>query len=141
MIGNQTTLVHNSRQMSSPVTYTPKQVELLEFIQQFVETKGYSPTYSEIGDHFGINSVTAWEHLNALIKKGAVAKKKYESRGIYIRDPSYQPVMTIRNKILALIEKGDQKFIEFLLETADEIREGQLKSSAHNAGGATSPHN
>lgn len=124
--------------MDKQIAYTPKQLEVLVFIQQFIETKGNSPTYSEIGDHFGITSVSAWETLNALIKKGAVDKKKYEPRGLYIRDPKYQPVMTIRNKILALIEKGDRKFIEFLLETADGIREGKIPAPAHSQSGAGS---
>jgi SOS-response transcriptional repressor LexA len=127
--------------MSRTMIYTPKQMELLIFIQHFIETKGYAPTYSEIGDHLGVKSVTAWEHLNALIKKGAVGKRKYESRGIYIRDPNYQPVKTIRNKILALIAKGDQEFIKFLLETADGIRERELATSTHTTSVAGNPDN
>lgn len=126
MVANNPRLNHNMLAMDVP-TYTPRQVQVLEFIQQFIEKNGYSPTYSEIGDEFGVASVTAWETVNNLIKKRALDKKKHDSRGIYIKDVNYQPVPKIRNQILALVQRGDQEFIEFLLETADGIREGQQK--------------
>jgi SOS-response transcriptional repressor LexA len=116
--------------MANPISYTPKQLKLLKFIKEFIEKNEFAPTYSEIGDHFSITSVSAWENVNALVKKGAVNRKKSESRGIYIRDPKYQPVIRIENKVLEMVEKGDPKFIAFILETADAIR-----ASTATAGG------
>ncbi len=113
--------------------YTPRQVQVMEFVQNFIERQGYSPTYSEIGDHFEVTSVTAWEIVNTLVKKGALDKKKHDSRGIYIKDVNFQPVPKIRNQILALVQRGDQKFIEFLLETADGIREETSTAHSENS--------
>ena len=119
--------------MAAPITYTPKQVELLKFIKSFIEKNEFAPTYSEIGDNFHITSVSAWENVNALIKKGAVNRKKYDSRGIYIKDPKYQPVIRIENKVLELVEKGDPKFLAFILETADAIRSKAATSGGENS--------
>lgn len=50
---------------------TPKQKQILEFIEQFIEENGYSPSYREIAESFGFSSVaTVAEHVENLRLKG-----------------------------------------------------------------------
>lgn len=54
-------------------TLTKKQSEILAFIKGYGEDHGYSPTYREIADHFGLSSVaTIHQHVKALEGKGAL---------------------------------------------------------------------
>jgi len=52
-------------------TLTKKQHDILDFVTQFIDDKGYSPSYREIGDNFNLASVaTVAEHVNTLRTKG-----------------------------------------------------------------------
>ena len=54
----------------SPVTLYKKQKQILEFISQYIQVNGYSPTLQEIADAMGLSSLaTVHEHLQALEKK------------------------------------------------------------------------
>jgi repressor LexA len=56
-------------------TVTPRQMEILRYIRDFRKSRGYSPTFQEIGDHLDLTKVTVFEHVGALEKKGAAKKK------------------------------------------------------------------
>lgn len=50
---------------------TPKQKQILDYIEQFIEENGYSPSYREIAEHFQFSSVaTVAEHIENLRLKG-----------------------------------------------------------------------
>jgi DNA (cytosine-5)-methyltransferase 1 len=52
-----------------------KQSEILNFIKEFTEQEGTSPTLHQISHHFGLTSVsTAHSHLSKLIDEGHIAK-------------------------------------------------------------------
>ncbi len=72
--------------------YTKKQRDLLEFVARYQRENGVSPTLQEIGEEFGISRVTAFQHVNALEKRGAVTHRAREARSLEILDPSYKPV-------------------------------------------------
>jgi repressor LexA len=62
---------------------TPRQREILGFIAQHIEQKGFPPTRSELCSHFGFRSPNAAEsHLRALARKGAIELERGRSRGI-----------------------------------------------------------
>lgn len=62
---------------------TPRQTEILLFIQSIQERTGMPPTRTEIADHFGFRSTYASEkHLQALEKKGVIELLPGTSRGI-----------------------------------------------------------
>ncbi len=60
--------------------YTKKQRDLLEFVAKYQRENGVSPTLQEIGEEFGISRVTAFQHVNALEKRGAVTHRAREAR-------------------------------------------------------------
>ena len=53
---------------------TIKQQDLLDFIGDFTNTMHMSPTIYEIAAHLGVRPSTAFVHLHALCKKGAVTR-------------------------------------------------------------------
>jgi len=71
--------------------YTKKQRDLLQFISDFQKDYGYSPTLDEMAGYFKISRVTAFGHVKALEKKGALKRRPHESRSIQILDPEFSP--------------------------------------------------
>jgi repressor LexA len=64
---------------------TKKQRQILDYVESFVETNGYSPSYEEIADHFGYNSLaTVHEHLTNLEQKGFLRKNYNKSRSLEV---------------------------------------------------------
>lgn len=68
-----------------PATLYNRERQLLEFITQFIQRYGYSPTLKEIGDALNMGSpATVHEHVDRLRQKGFVRKLDGTARGIEI---------------------------------------------------------
>ena len=65
---------------------TPRQRQVLDFIQGFTADQGYPPTVREIAGHFRIDYRAAIDHLRALEKKGSLTRSS-KSRGIQVFRP------------------------------------------------------
>jgi repressor LexA len=66
---------------------TPRQKEILEVIQDFMDESGMPPTRAEIARQLGFKSANAAEeHLRALQKKGVLELLPGASRGIRLKD-------------------------------------------------------
>ena len=66
---------------------TKKQLAVLNFIQDFTEENGHSPSYREICEGVGLSSVSAVaEHIDNLVAKGALKKTPGEARSLEILD-------------------------------------------------------
>lgn len=75
---------------------TEKQQEILNFIQEFIELNSYSPSYREIGKHFGIASTFGVKrHIDALIKKGCLNSESNFSRTLSIINNESHPAPKI----------------------------------------------
>lgn len=61
---------------------TPKQLRILQLIRESRLTKGYSPTMQELADALGVSKVTVFEHVEALIKKGALNRDPNKARSL-----------------------------------------------------------
>src|SRR3990167_3827128 len=69
-----------------PIVYR-RQRDLLEFISQYMQKRGYAPTLAEICDGLGLRSpATAHEHIQNLIDKGVLKKDEGVRRGLEIVD-------------------------------------------------------
>lgn len=65
------------------VSLTPRQHEILTMIGAFDAQYGRPPTRQEIADHFGFASANAaQEHVNALVRKGALSRTSFKARGL-----------------------------------------------------------
>lgn len=71
----------------SPVTLYKRQKQILDFISQYIQMNGTSPTLQEIADAMNLSSLaTVHEHLNTLEKKGVIKKYEGAVRGIEVLD-------------------------------------------------------
>ena len=62
---------------------TKRQQEILDFIEEFRQKRGYPPTLREIGNEFGISSTNGVRvNLAALEKKQYIIRRPWLSRGI-----------------------------------------------------------
>ncbi|EKD91357.1 MAG: LexA repressor [uncultured bacterium] len=70
-----------------PVTLYRKQKQVLNFIRDYIEKYGYSPTLGEIAEAMGVSSLaTVHEHVQTLAKKGVIKKFEGAVRGIEVLD-------------------------------------------------------
>jgi len=70
-----------------PVTLYRRQRQIVDFIAQYMQKNGYSPTLKEIAESLGVSSLaTVHEHLNALVKKRVIRKFEGAVRGIELID-------------------------------------------------------
>lgn len=65
---------------------TPKQLRILRLIRDWRIRRGYSPTMQELADEIGVSKVTVFEHVEALIKKGALVREPNRARSLSIAD-------------------------------------------------------
>lgn len=63
---------------------TPKQLTILTRIRDLRLARGYSPTMQELADELGVSKVTVFEHVEALIKKGALIRQPNKARSLEI---------------------------------------------------------
>ena len=70
-----------------PVTLYKRQKQILDFIIQYIQKNGSSPTLSEIAQAIGVSSLaTVHEHLTAMEKKGVIRRYNGAVRGIEVTD-------------------------------------------------------
>ena len=93
------------------MNYTPKQLQILKMIKRSQEERGFSPTYAEIAHVMDVSPVTVFEHIQALEKKGAIKKRKFESRSLEIVDPHFDTTQddtpSLREAVRSLIEHAE----------------------------------
>ena len=65
---------------------TKRQQEIFDFLKAFIETRGYPPTYKEIGDYFNISAVAAKHHLYGIERKGFIDLPVGKIRSIRVNE-------------------------------------------------------
>ncbi|KKU87634.1 MAG: LexA repressor [Microgenomates group bacterium GW2011_GWF2_47_9] len=66
-----------------PITLYKRQKQIIEFISQYIQKFGTSPTLQEIASALGVSSLaTVHEHLQTLAKKGVIRRFEGAVRGI-----------------------------------------------------------
>ncbi len=91
-----------------PVTLYKRQRQILDFISQYIQKNGYSPTLQQIAEALGVSSLaTVHEHLSAMVKKKVIKKFEGAVRGIEIVDKKLSNFTNgIELPILGLIAAG-----------------------------------
>ncbi|MBR5647991.1 hypothetical protein IKW73_03645 [Candidatus Saccharibacteria bacterium] len=98
------------------IKLTKKQLALLNFVQDFTEEKGYSPSYREIMAGMGLSSVSAVaEHIDNLVEKGVLRKNPGAARSLEILD--YRHEETVELFKMKLIDAKEEEK-ETLLKAA-----------------------
>ena len=96
---------------------TKKQKQLLEYIVEFTEVHGVSPSYREIAAGLGLSSVSAIaEHIDNLVALGAIKKVPGAARSLEVVDLSYPETTALFQNALT-IATSDERAV--LLQAAD----------------------
>ena len=97
---------------------TERQATLLDFLKIHNERKGLPPSYTDIAKHFGIARQSAFDYIQALIKKGKLKKLPNSNRGYEIGEEKVEfnfskiPVIgVIAAGTPILAEENIEKFI------------------------------
>jgi repressor LexA len=86
---------------------TKRQREILDFIESFIHTSGYSPSFEEIADFFGYRSLaTVHEHLSNLERKGYIRRNYNESRSVEPLESARPQTVAAGLPLLGLVAAG-----------------------------------
>ncbi len=95
------------------IKLTKKQLALLDFLQDFTETVGYSPSYREIMTGLGLNSVSAVaEHVENLVEKGVLKKVPGAARSLEILDYKHEETVKLFNDKMRSCSDEEKKILE-----------------------------
>ena len=86
---------------------TKKQLAVLNYIEDFEEEKGYSPSYREIMAGLELSSVSAVaEHIDNLVSKGVLRKNPGEARSLEVLDYRHEKTVELfKTKMLSVSEE------------------------------------
>lgn len=88
------------------MSLTKRQREILDFLTDYSEDKGYAPSFEEIATQFNYSSLaTVHEHLSNLERKSYIKRKYNESRGIELL-PSEALPRSVQLPMLGLVAAG-----------------------------------
>lgn len=98
-------IVYNYNIMS--IKLTKKQLAVLDFLRDFTDEKGYSPSYREIMVGLGLTSVSAVaEHVDNLVTKGVLRKVPGAARSLEILDYKHEETVALfKEKMLECTEE------------------------------------
>ena len=75
---------------------TKRQKQILDFITEFIDREGYSPSMEEIADHFQFASLNAvFKHLESLSKRGFLRRDPNRARSIELKRKSSPGIRTV----------------------------------------------
>ena len=99
------------------VKLTKKQLALLNFLQDFTEENGISPTYREIQAGLELSSVSAVaEHIDNLVEKGVIKKVPGAARSLEIVDFRHQETVDL---FKAKLDTASEEERQVLRKAAD----------------------
>lgn len=103
--------------MANTIQPTKKQKELLNFIEVFINTHGYSPSYREIMNGLNYSSVaTVALHINSLISRGHLRKRDHSARSLEVVQAALKNTSLKNNQIRPEEEKWLIEKVEYYFE-------------------------
>lgn len=96
---------------------TKKQQAVLNFLEDFTEEKGYSPSYREIMTGLGLSSVSAVaEHIDNMVSKGILKKVPGAARSLEVLDFRHTETVELLKKKLAEVTDEERKTLNAAAE-------------------------
>lgn len=96
---------------------TKKQLAVLDFLEDFTEERGISPSYREIQAGMGLSSVSAVaEHIDNLVAKGVLRKVPGAARSLEVLDFRHEETVELF-KVKLLEASPEEK--EILVKAAE----------------------
>ena len=96
------------------IKITKKQQALLNYLQDFEEENGYSPSYREIQNGLGLSSVSAVaEHVDNLVAKGVLRKVPGAARSLEVLDYKHEETVELfRAKLVDATDEEKKTLME-----------------------------
>lgn len=95
------------------IKLTKKQLAVLDFLQDFTEENGYSPSYREIMSGLGLSSVSAVaEHVENLVEKGVLKKVPGAARSLEVLDYKHEETVGLFKARLLDCTEDEKKILE-----------------------------
>ena len=92
---------------------TKKQLAVLNYIQDFTEENGYSPSYREIMTGLGLTSVSAVaEHVDNLVSKGVLKKVSGAARSLEVLDYKHEETVALFKLRMTDCSEEERKILE-----------------------------
>ncbi len=99
---------------------TKKQLAVLNFLQDFTEENGYSPSYREIMTGLGLSSVSAVaEHIDNLVSKGVLRKVPGAARSLEVLDYKHEETVDLFKTKMETVSEEEKKILEQAAEILD----------------------
>jgi len=94
--------------MQTTISLTPKQLRIVQFIRDWRQANKYSPTMQEIANELSVSKVTVFEHVEALIRKGALRRDPHKARSLTVPEEasSGDEVQSIHFPLVGRIAAG-----------------------------------
>lgn len=101
------------------IKLTKKQLAVLDFLRDFTDERGISPTYREIMNGLGLSSVSAVaEHVDNLVKKGVVKRVPGAARSLEVLDYKHEETVALFKEVMAKCTEEEK---EVLAQAAEII--------------------
>ena len=95
------------------IKLTKKQLAVLDFLQDFTEENGYSPSYREIMAGLGLSSVSAVaEHIDNLVDKGVLKKVSGAARSLEVLDYKHEETVGLFKAKMVDCTEEEKKVLE-----------------------------
>jgi repressor LexA len=111
---------------------TKKQEKIFEFIRNHLQNAGYPPTVREIGAAFKISEKGAYDHLNAIEKKGYIKREPKKPRAIEILEfvPKKSSQAVVEVPIVGRVAAGEPLLASENIEGTLPLPQGIVKDDS-----------
>lgn len=94
------------------IKLTKKQLAVLNYLEDFTEENGYSPSYREIMTGLGLSSVSAVaEHIDNLVSKGVLKKVPGAARSLEVLDYKHEETVKLFNAKMMDASEEEKKVL------------------------------
>lgn len=102
------------------IKLTKKQLAVLNYLQDFTEENGYSPSYREMMAGLGLSSVSAVaEHIDNLVSKGVLKKVPGAARSLEILNYKHEETVELFKARMMSCTEDERKILEQAAEVLD----------------------
>lgn len=94
------------------IKLTKKQTEVINYISEFIEKNGYSPSLRDIRTGLGLSSVSAVaEHVENLVRLGALKKVPGAARSLEVVDTTYPETTELFKFKMITASEGEKEIL------------------------------
>ena len=102
------------------VKLTKKQLAVLDYLQDFTDEKGYSPSYREIMSGLGLSSVSAVaEHIDNLVSKGVLRKVPNAARSLEVLNYKHEETVELFKIRMATASDEEKQILKAAADLLD----------------------